>query len=226
MWSVTAARPSYLRIWGSDVSKSKAKAKTPEPAPRPILKPLRGAAFEKDVKRLKKGGKDMEKLRTVIDRLCSGEPLEPRHNDHPLTGQWKGLRDCHIEPIGSSFTGKRRAISSLSVPAAIPSYSGNDRRGPAGQRSRPALATAAGRVDGSGGRAPGGAPGGRPGRAGGGAIQDRAKVPDGRCIVRYSRGTISARNLRPIRPGQPRRADRPDSIGRGTLPVHIRPATD
>ena len=98
MWSATVARPSCSRIWGSEVSKSKAKAKTPEPPPLPSLTPLRGAAFEKDVKRLKKAGKDMEKLRTVIDRLCSRGPLDPRHNDHPLRGQWKGLRDCHIEP--------------------------------------------------------------------------------------------------------------------------------
>ena len=80
-------QPSCSRIWGSEVSKSKAKAKTPEPPPLPSLTPLRGAAFEKDVKRLKKAGKDMEKLRTVIDRLCSRGPLDPRHNDHPLRGQ-------------------------------------------------------------------------------------------------------------------------------------------
>ncbi len=98
MWSDTVVRRNCSRTWGSDVAKSKAKAKEPEPAPPPPLRPVRGAAFEKDVKRLKKGGKDMEKLRTMIDRLCSHGPLDPKHNDHPLSGRWKGLRDCHIEP--------------------------------------------------------------------------------------------------------------------------------
>jgi mRNA interferase YafQ len=97
MWSVTPARPSCSRTWGSDVAKSKAKAPEPPPPPPPLT-PLRGAAFEKDVKRLKKRGKDLEKLRTMIERLCSHGPLDPNHHDHPLSGPWKGLRDCHIEP--------------------------------------------------------------------------------------------------------------------------------
>ncbi|MDD0929928.1 type II toxin-antitoxin system RelE/ParE family toxin [Xylella fastidiosa] len=25
-------------------------------------------------------------------------PLEPRHRDHALVGNWKDLRDCHIKP--------------------------------------------------------------------------------------------------------------------------------
>jgi mRNA interferase YafQ len=24
--------------------------------------------------------------------------LEPRHRDHPLAGDWKDYRDCHVEP--------------------------------------------------------------------------------------------------------------------------------
>ena len=74
------------------------KAQGPGPPPLPPLKPLRGSAFEKDVKRLRKGGKDMGKLRAMIDRLCSRRPPDSRHRDHVLTGDWKGWRDCHIEP--------------------------------------------------------------------------------------------------------------------------------
>jgi mRNA interferase YafQ len=77
---------------------AKPKAQGPEPPPRPPLTPLRGSAFEKDVKRLKKGGKDLGKLRAMIEMLCSRRPLEARHRDHALTGDWKGWRDCHIEP--------------------------------------------------------------------------------------------------------------------------------
>ena len=46
----------------------------------------------------KKRGKDMEKLRTVIETLCAHERLEPKHRDHAPSGEWQGWRDCHIEP--------------------------------------------------------------------------------------------------------------------------------
>jgi len=40
----------------------------------------------------------MSKLRDVLSLLIAAEPLPPRFNDHPLTGDWSGYRDCHIEP--------------------------------------------------------------------------------------------------------------------------------
>jgi len=52
---------------------------------------------KKDYKRIKKQRKDIEKLKTVINRLVSGELLDPKYRDHPLVGNWKGHRDCHIE---------------------------------------------------------------------------------------------------------------------------------
>jgi mRNA interferase YafQ len=70
---------------------------SPPPAPPPPLKTVESAAFHKDVKRLKKGRKDMRKLRAVIELLCSHERLSDRHRDHQLEGDWKGWRDCHIE---------------------------------------------------------------------------------------------------------------------------------
>ena len=54
--------------------------------------------FKKDYKRLKKQKKDLSKLRFVIEKLASGQLLEPKHKDHQLSGSWKGHRDCHIEP--------------------------------------------------------------------------------------------------------------------------------
>jgi mRNA interferase YafQ len=47
---------------------------------------------------MEKRGKDMSKLRGVIRLLLEGGPLPPRYKDHPLTGDWKHFRDCHIEP--------------------------------------------------------------------------------------------------------------------------------
>ena len=54
--------------------------------------------FKKDYKRLKKQNKDLSKLRTVIEKLSAGQSLDPSYHDHPLSGNWKSHRDCHIEP--------------------------------------------------------------------------------------------------------------------------------
>lgn len=43
-------------------------------------------------------GKDGAKFKAVAARLLAAEPLEPKHEDHPLKGSFLGWRDCHIEP--------------------------------------------------------------------------------------------------------------------------------
>jgi len=53
--------------------------------------------FAKDVKRMRKRGKGLEKLKALVTTLAHGEPLDPKHRDHPLIGAWKNARDCHIE---------------------------------------------------------------------------------------------------------------------------------
>ena len=55
------------------------------------------AQFKKDIKRLITQGKDQQKLTRLVRVLLGGKPLPPRHRDHPLKGNWKGRRDCHIE---------------------------------------------------------------------------------------------------------------------------------
>jgi len=54
--------------------------------------------FGKDLKRLSRRGKDLDKLKAVVRKLARGEPLEPQHRDHPLGGGWRPCRDCHVEP--------------------------------------------------------------------------------------------------------------------------------
>jgi mRNA interferase YafQ len=68
------------------------------PPPPPPLTPRPGAEFKRDLKRLKKRGKDVEKLRVVLEALCAHGQLDPKHKDHGLSGKWKGWRDCHVEP--------------------------------------------------------------------------------------------------------------------------------
>lgn len=35
-------------------------------------------------------------LALVIGRLIFDVPLEIRHRDHAMTGNWRGYRDCHV----------------------------------------------------------------------------------------------------------------------------------
>ena len=58
----------------------------------------RDTQFKRDVKRIKKRGKNIEKLKNIIHRLVNGEKLPPGNKDHPLKGTLKDCRECHIEP--------------------------------------------------------------------------------------------------------------------------------
>lgn len=63
-----------------------------------MLTPVFENTLKKDVKRLQKRGKNIEKLKVVINKLLTNHPLEYKYKDHVLTGNWKGYKDCHIEP--------------------------------------------------------------------------------------------------------------------------------
>lgn len=54
--------------------------------------------FEKDLKRAKRRGKDLNKLWAVLEVLVAGGELHPRHRPHRLSGQWSDSWECHIEP--------------------------------------------------------------------------------------------------------------------------------
>ena len=43
-------------------------------------------------------GYDLRRLEAIIAKLQRGETLPPANRDHPLKSDWKGYRDCHIEP--------------------------------------------------------------------------------------------------------------------------------
>jgi mRNA interferase YafQ len=54
--------------------------------------------FKKDLKLIQRQGKDVKKIFSVVEKIANGEPLELKYRDHPLTGNYKGSRECHIEP--------------------------------------------------------------------------------------------------------------------------------
>ena len=63
-----------------------------------MLTSVQSGRFRRDVKRVEKRGKDMDKLKLVLTMLLEQESLPARYADHPLKGNRKGFRDLHIEP--------------------------------------------------------------------------------------------------------------------------------
>ena len=55
-------------------------------------------SFRKDVALLKKRGLDLRKLEVIIGLLQKDISLPAKHKDHPLSGNWSGFRDCHVQP--------------------------------------------------------------------------------------------------------------------------------
>jgi len=54
--------------------------------------------FKKDIKRLKKQGKQFDSLKQIIEKLTKNEKLEYKYHDHKLRGDYINCRECHIEP--------------------------------------------------------------------------------------------------------------------------------
>ncbi len=57
--------------------------------------------FKRDYKREKKGQHRATLdagLHAVLAALLADQPLEQRHRDHALTGDWTDHRDCHVKP--------------------------------------------------------------------------------------------------------------------------------
>jgi len=47
---------------------------------------------------MKKRGKDMKKLSAILGMLARREELPARYRDHQLSGEYKDMRECHVEP--------------------------------------------------------------------------------------------------------------------------------
>ena len=83
-----------------------------------IFKPT--SRFKRQYKKLNQDDKTRSKA--VIDKLLNGEILEPKHNDHKLTGQYEGFRECHIKPDLLLINKKEKRILILTC-LAIGSHS-------------------------------------------------------------------------------------------------------
>ncbi|TLD91385.1 type II toxin-antitoxin system YafQ family toxin [Helicobacter magdeburgensis] len=53
--------------------------------------------YKQDLKRVIKQGWDGSKINNVISQLLSDDILDPALRDHPLTGDYKDFRECHVK---------------------------------------------------------------------------------------------------------------------------------
>ena len=58
----------------------------------------KSSLFNKDYKRIKKRGYNIDLLEAIVDKLLKGEALPEKNKDHALTNNWSGFRECHIHP--------------------------------------------------------------------------------------------------------------------------------
>ena len=56
------------------------------------------SSFRKDLKLLMKRKYNMNLISEVVNKLASCQKLDEKYKDHELTGNFKGYRECHIQP--------------------------------------------------------------------------------------------------------------------------------
>lgn len=74
-----------------------------------------GSKFLRDLKLAKRRGLDLNELKTVTNILQEGKRLPAQYRDHLLTGNYKGYRECHINPDWLLVYKKKEAIQVISL---------------------------------------------------------------------------------------------------------------
>ena len=54
--------------------------------------------YKRQYKNILKRGYDVKLLQDVVCTLATGKPLPAKYRDHPLHGEYRGYRECHITP--------------------------------------------------------------------------------------------------------------------------------
>ncbi len=53
--------------------------------------------FKKDLKRYRHNTSLIDKLELILNKLVNGEEIPKENSPHPLTGNYRGHMECHIE---------------------------------------------------------------------------------------------------------------------------------
>ena len=80
-----------------------------------MLKIVSSNRFKKDLKLALRRGYKIELLEEVVNKLADGIVLEPKYKDHELSGDFKGLRECHITPDWLLIYKKEEDMITLSL---------------------------------------------------------------------------------------------------------------
>lgn len=54
--------------------------------------------FQKDLKKIQKRGYNISALTEILKKLAAGVKLPEKNRDHFLTGEYAGMRECHVQP--------------------------------------------------------------------------------------------------------------------------------
>lgn len=54
--------------------------------------------FEKDLSRLRRRGKNLDKLEIIVEKLRVDKDIPEKCRPHILSGDWDGFWELHIEP--------------------------------------------------------------------------------------------------------------------------------
>ena len=58
----------------------------------------RSSKFKKEFRKILKSGRNVDEFDEVLMMLASGVTLPEKYRDHSLKGNWKGYRECHVQP--------------------------------------------------------------------------------------------------------------------------------
>ena len=63
-----------------------------------MYQPVQSTKFRRSLKKVSQYRNfDADALEVVIDLLRTNKPLEVRHFDHTLKGEYAGIRECHVK---------------------------------------------------------------------------------------------------------------------------------
>lgn len=71
--------------------------------------------YSKDLKLARKRNLDEQKLNKVIQLLLSKNKLPPKYKNHTLSGEYKGLFECHISPDWLLVYSKNKTIKLITL---------------------------------------------------------------------------------------------------------------